>query len=87
MQQKHKTQIPLNPLNFSPIGIDCRNAKKNLGRQYNMSSSNKVMTNPFNEKLEEIILYWGSKDCKNYENILNNSTKEKSNQKDPKWEF
>ena len=29
-QQKHKTQIPLNPLNFSPIGIDCRNGKKNL---------------------------------------------------------
>ena len=50
MQQKHKTQIPLNPLNFSPIGIDCRNGKKNLESQYNMSSSIKVMTIPFNEK-------------------------------------
>ena len=28
MQQKHKTQIPLNPLNFSPIGIDYRNGKE-----------------------------------------------------------
>ena len=42
MQQKHKTQIPLNPLNFSPIGIDCRNGKKNLEGQYNMSSFEKV---------------------------------------------
>ena len=47
MQQKHKTQIPLNPLNFSPIGIDCRNGKKNLESQYNMSSSIKVMAIPF----------------------------------------
>ena len=39
MQQKHKTQIPLNPLNLSPIGIDCRNGKTNLESQYNMSSS------------------------------------------------
>ena len=38
MQQKHKTQIPLNPLNFSPVGIDCRNGKKTLEGQYNVSS-------------------------------------------------
>ena len=87
MQQKHKTRIPLNPLNFSPIGIDCRNGKKNLESQYNMSSSIKVMTIPFNGKLEEIKLYWGSKDCKKDEIILNISTKEKNNQEDPKREF
>ena len=87
MQQKHKTQISLNPLNFSPIGIDCRNGKKNLESQYNMSSSIKVMTIPFNEKFEEIKLYWGSRDCKKDEIILNNSTKEKSNQEDPTREF
>ena len=39
MQQKHKTHIPLNPLNFSPIGIDYRNGKKNLEGQYSMISS------------------------------------------------
>ena len=48
MQQEHKTQILLNPLNFSPIGIDCRNGKKNLESQYNKSSStNKGDDNPF----------------------------------------
>ena len=36
---KAQNQIPLNPLNFSPIGIDCRNGKKNLESQYNMNSS------------------------------------------------
>ena len=42
MQQKHKTQIPLNALNFSPIGIDCRNGRIFLEGQYNMSSSKGV---------------------------------------------
>ena len=38
---REQTQISLNPLNFSPISIDCRNGKKNLKGQYNMSSSPK----------------------------------------------
>ena len=65
--QKHKTQIPLNPLNFSPIDIDCRNGKTNLESQYNMSSSKKVCISqdvcgikckyPLTNNLEEIKLY------------------------------
>ena len=86
MQQKHKTQIPLNPLNFSPIGIDCRNGKKNLERQYTMSSSIKVMAIPFMKTRGNQTILRIQRLQKDEINI-NISIKEKSKQKDPKREF
>jgi hypothetical protein len=68
-KQKHETQFPSNPQNFSPIGIHYQNGRKGLEGQYSESSSSRCAwhkkwkhTHKFKDKnLEEIKLYWGSK--------------------------
>jgi hypothetical protein len=65
-KQKHRTQFPLNPRNFSPIGIHCQNGQKNLEGQYTKANflkeiSENTCTYTKTIFLKEIKLYRGSK--------------------------